>query len=323
MLSYIIMQVGYKVGLNPADTGQRATMLRFINSAAKELYHISDMAGCLEEQLFKVNSNQTIGLPDYVGQIRAMRESYTHIALNLQQTRPRYNQFNWSSEWRAWRLKGLHPLQTTLTNQTNLVLSVKAVEPTNIVVNLAGPSDGSSMMSESVVMSNTSITTVNTYNDVALFSKTATSQYDVILSDADGNQISYIPSNKLKAQFQIVDISTAPWFPPNLNPLIGWVEVLYKKALTHLSNDTDEFPAPGYDDVIVNKSLQLWYEEQKDIQTAAAYYQKANQMLYQIHEDSNRGTDDTVALVEMPHDKITHRIGYGRDWRYAFRITGR
>src|SRR5208282_558468 len=104
---------------------------------------------------------------------------------------------------------------------------------------------------------------------------------------------------------------------------INWVEVLFKKALISFSNDTDEFPAPLYDDVIVNKVLQLWYEEQGNTANAIAYYQKAQQSLAQIHEDANRGTDDVVALVRNPHDEVQHRTGFGRDWWYGYRITGR
>lgn len=322
-VKYILEQIGYKVGLNPADTGQRAVLLRFVNTAAKELYHISDMAGVYEEQYFKVNSNQTIALPDYVGQVRAMRRAYDHIALTLSQMRPRYNQFNWESEWRNWRLKGLQTLQTGLTNQSQLVLSVAAIEDIPIVANIAGPIIGSSRVSETIAMLALSVNTTHEYLDVASFSKTSTSMYDLILSDIDGNQISYIPANCLKAQFQIIDISTAPWVQPNPSPQVGWVEVLYKKALPHLFNDQDEFPAIGYDEVIITKCLQLWAEEQKDIQSSVAYYQKAQQMLAQIHEDVNRGTDDCVSIVENGHDKFSHRIGFGRDWRFAYRITGR
>lgn len=322
-LSYILSQVGAKMGLNASDTGQRNVMLRFVNEAATELYHMSDMAGCLEEQYFKINPNQTLSLPHYVGQIRAMREAYQHTALTLSQMRPRYNQFNWEGEWKNWRLKGLQTLQTSLTNQSNLVLTVAAVETPPVTINITGPGVGSSNLSETIVMDATSKQTTSQFLDVTSFTKTTVNQYDVMLSDIDGNQLSYIPNNELKAQFQIVDISTSPWYPPNINPLLGWVEVLYKKALPWFQNDTDEFPAVGYDNIIVNKCLQLYYEEQSNPQLAMAYYQKANQSLAQIHEDANRGTDDVVSMVAHPHDQMNPRVGFGRDWKYAYRITGR
>ena len=40
------------------------------------------------------------------------------------------------------------------------------------------------------------------------------------------------------------------------------MEVLFKKALPWMENDDDEFPATGYDNIIVNKILQLWNEEE-------------------------------------------------------------
>lgn len=322
-LQYILNQVGKKIGLNPADAGQRVLLLDKINSGVRELWNTSDMAGILEEQYFKINANQTISLPDYVGQIRAMRQAYDHIAIKLSQMRPRYNEFNWTDEWRNWRQKGVQPLQISLTNQSELVLTVVAIENPPVVVNVSGPAIGSANISETVTMSSTSVRTVNTYLDVSALTRNTVGQYDVIVSDVDGNQLSMIPNNKLKAGFQIVDISAAPWFPPIVNPLLGWVEVLYKKAIPYLSNDNDEFPAPGYDDVIVQKALQLYWEDSTNPENAIAYYQKAITLLAQIHEDANRGTDDIVSMCSNPHDRMQHRTGFGRDFYYAYRITGR
>lgn len=322
-LQYVLQQVGYKVGLNPQDSTQRDVLLRFARMAAKELYDTSDMAGSLEEQYFRVNADQTISLPAYVGQVRAMRNSYGHDAIKLSQMRPRYNQINWEDGWRNWRVKGLQTLQAALTNQSQVILSVGGVEPTPMVVNISGSSEGVSSIHESVTMTSIQMLSVNQYLDISNITKAATSVYDLIITDIDGNQISSIPNDKIRAQFQIIDVSTAPWCPKISNPLLNWVEVLYKKSLPWFSNDNDEFPAMGYDDVWVTKCLQLYYEENKDIPSATAAYAKANQMLAQIHEDANRGTDDVVSLVRNPHDSINPRVGFGRDWRWAYRIIGR
>lgn len=322
-LEYVLSQVGFKVGLSPSVDGDRKVLLRVVNEAAKELYQQSDMAGCLEEQYFKINSDQTISLPEYVGQLRAMREADSQIAIKLSQMRPRYNQFNWADGWRNWRLKGLQTLQNPLINEAQLILKVKAVETPNVSVTITGSVSGASRKSETVVMDSIEKQTTNAFTDIASITKSTYTEYDVIINDIDDNRLSFIPNNRLRAQFQVIDISTAPWLPNNINALLGWVEVLYKKALPQYSNDTDEFPAVGYDDVWVNKCLQLFYEEQGNAALAISYYQKATQSLAQIHEDANRGTDDMVAMVANPHDEINPRVGFGRDWRYAYRITGR
>lgn len=317
------MQFGRKVGLNPNDAAQRRVLLNFTQPAAVELFQISDMAGSLEEQYFKINANQTVSLPEYVGQVRAMREADTQIAMSLSQMRPRYNQFNWQYEWRNWRVKGLQCLQTSVINQSAAVLTVKAVETPPIVVTLVGPTEGSASTSESITMDSLSKNSTNAFLDYTSITKDRVNNYDVLVSDVDGVQLSVITNTKIKALFQILDVSTAPWIPPSTSPQLGWIEVLYKKSLAWLTNDSDEFPAPGYDDVWVDKCLQLFYEEQNNPTIALTYYQKAMTMLAQIHEDANRGTDDLVAMVENPHDTLWPRTGFGRDYRWAYRISGR
>ncbi len=324
-LQYIIKQVGFKMGLSPSDTNQRNVILRFVNEAAYDLWTTSDMAGVLEEQYFQVQGNQTIALPDYVGDIRAMRQANSHRAIQLAQLRPRYNQYSWADEWRTWRLKGIRPLQASIKNEGLLTITVPSVELFPPVVTITGKTSTSSNVVETFTMNSTSISTVNSYIDVKSFTKTAVNEYNVSLQDMDGNALSYIANDKLEAKFQIADISSAPWLAlqPANNPLIEWVEVLFKRALPYFQNDSDEFPANGYDNVIVAKCLELWYEEQGNIQNAVAMEQKATMLLAKIHENENRGTDDCVSLVENPHFKMQHRVGFGRDWRYAWRIMGR
>ena len=89
----ILSLAGDKMGLNPSLASQRAVLLRFLNEAAEELYDQSDPIGSLAEQVFKVNGDQTISCPWYVGKIRAVREADTHIIWSINKMRPHYNQF--------------------------------------------------------------------------------------------------------------------------------------------------------------------------------------------------------------------------------------
>jgi len=305
------------------DSNQRDVLLRFINEAAVELYQQSDMAGSLEEQYFAINGNQEIALPEYVGQVRAMRQADTQIAIKLSQMRPRYNAFNWEDGWNNFRVKGISACKSAVKNQSVMMITVAAVETPPIVVSLTGSSDNSASITESVTMDAVSKATVNNYNSIDSATKDRVNLYNVTIADVDGEEVTVIPNNKLEAKYQLLDVGLMPWLLTTQSPQGYWVEVLYKKALDWFQNDTDEFPAKGYDNVIVNKVLELWFEEQGNIQGAMAYAAKATQSLAQIHEDANRGTDDCVSMVAHPHDKMNARVGFGRDWYYAYRITGR
>lgn len=314
---YILSQVGLKIGLNPADSGQRAMLLRFLNEAAPELYAQSDMSGSLREQIFKVNGDQTIALPHYVGQIRAVREMDSQIAWHLNQLRPRYIQFNWPDMWRNYRLKGLGALQTSIRNQSQLQVVVAEVETPPIQVTISGSTENASSVSETVVMDSTTKTTTNAFTDISAIKKDRVNGVDVTVLDIDGLQVSAIPNNFLQAQYQIIDVSLAPWLNQDTGRLDHYVEILYKEALPVFKDDSDEFPAQGYDNVLVNKCLQLYYEEQGNSELAIGYDAKATRTLARIHEDANRSTEDTVALVENPHDSLSPRQRSNRPTRYG------
>jgi hypothetical protein len=316
-LLYILTQVGNKIGLNPSNVGDRNVLLRFVNEACPELYNQSDMAGSLREQIFKCNGDQTIALPSYVGQIRAIREMDSQIAWHINQLRPRYNQSNWPDMWRNFRLKGLFPLQVSIRNQSIITVSVDEVEDPPIVVSITGSTSTSSSVSEQLTMSTTFVNTVNQFLDVSAIKKDRVNGFDVGIFDVDERLLTTIPNNVLQAQYQIIDVSLAPWLNQDTGKLDHYVEILYKQALPWFQNDDDEFPALGYDNVIVNKVLQLWYEEQGNPTLAAAYDSKATRSLARIHEDANRATEDVVALVENPHDMLSPRQRANRPTRYG------
>jgi len=305
------------MGLNPADTNERPVLLRFLNEAADELYAQADMAGSWMEQAFKVNGDQTIALPHDVGNIRAIREYQSLIPWNIQQMRPRYNVSNWNDFWRTFRLKGKQALQKTITNQAPVVFTVPYVETPNVSIIITGATSFSNSVTETVVLNSTSVSSINDWLDITALNKSNVNNYDITVSDIDGVVLTIIPNNEKNSTYQIVDVSTCPWLNNSQSPQDHYVEVLYKKKLSYLSNDGDEFPAQGYDNVVVNKMLQLWYEEQGKIDLAMQYDAKATRSLARKHEEENRATQDTVAFTENTHDNLNPRVRARRPARYG------
>lgn len=317
-VKYILDMAGAKMGLNPSIATDRASLVRFLNEAAEELYAQADLSGSLMEQVFKVNGDQTISLPHYVGRIRAIREYQSMQVWHINQMRPRYNQFNWKDMWRNYRLIGKRALMASVTNPSVGVLSVPAVETPPIVVSLSGPTTTASLVHEQVTMDALSKETTNAFQDYSAVKKDRINNYDVTLSDVDDEVLTVIPNNMLGASYQIIDVSMCPWLPSDTSVMDHYVEILYKKTLPYLSADDDEFPAFDYDHVIVNKIMQLWLEEQSKIDEATAYDAKATRSAARIHEDQNRATEDLVALVSNPHDTLLRRIGTGLRRRYSY-----
>jgi len=308
-VKYILQQFGNKVGMNPAQPNQRATMLRFVNEAAMELYDEADMTGVLMEQLFKINGDQTIAFPTYVGQLRAVRPWDVETPWHINQMRPRYNQINWPDKWRNYRIKNKHPLSCSVRNQSIIKFTVTAVESPAVVITIAGPTDFADRAFETITMDALEKQTVNAYNDIDLLEKDRVNNYNISVTDVDGLELAILGNNRLKSEYLHIDVSTFPYLNnPGGGAAAHWMETLYKKALPYLSLDSDEFPAPNYDNVIVNKAIQLYYELQEKPDLAALYDGKATRTMGRKMSDENAATEDCVSIVTNPHDTLIQPI---------------
>ena len=313
----IFSMASAKMGLNPSDATQRNTLVRFLNESAFELYIQCDMPGSLMEQVFKVNGDQTIAMPYYVGELRAIREFNSMIPWNINQMRPRYNQSNWDDFWRNWRLKGPSPLQKAITNASVLTVSISAAEATPFTVTVVGQTTTANSVSETFTLSGTSAVGTKDFIDITSITKSAVTANDVLVSDIDGTVLSTVPNNDLKAEYQIYDISTMPWLATSNSSLDHFIEILFKKRLMFLSNDSDEFPAAGWDTILSNKMVQLYLQEQGKVEEALAFDTLVTRSAARKVEETNRATQDKIAFVVNPHDTLNPRIRPRRPGRYG------
>lgn len=313
----ILSYAAPKMGLNPAQASQRAVLLRFLNEAADEMYTQADIAGSLMEHVFMVNGNQTISLPHYVGEVRAIREYFSQIPWSINQMRPRYNQSNWPDMWRNWRLLNRSPLQRSITNESIVNVVVPFVENPPITVTVAGATATASNVQKVITCSALINPSVNQFLDISSVEKSKVTTYDVTITDVDGEMLTVIPNTELQAWYQVVDVSTLPWLTQRQSNLEHYVEVLYKKALLYLSSDGDEYPAQGFDIILGNKMLQLWAQEEGKADLALQYDKLTSRSMARKHENANRATEDSIGFVFNPHDSLLPRVRARRPGRYG------
>lgn len=318
-LGFVLQRVQEKMGMNASQPSQRETLVGYANEAALELYDSFDPPGCLLEETFKVNGDQTISCPYYVGQIRGIRESTSWIAWHINKMRPRYNQFNWKDCWRNIRLKNSQALAATVTNESIGTLTVEAVEDPPIQVTITGATANSAEANEIVVMSATSVPTVNQYTNYHMIRKDRVNQFNIELVDVDNKFLAIIPNNMIESSFQIYDVSQCPWIQNSMSTLDHYLEILFKKTLPYYENDSDQFPAQGYDYIWINKILQLWAEDQGKTEEALGWDSKATRSAARKKQNHEQSTEDKVSVVANPHDSLLPRIrqGIGRNryWR--------
>ena len=330
-VEYVLDRFGKKVGMLPSDTSQRALLLDYLNEAAQELYEQSDMPGSLEEAEFYVQGDKTVALPADVYTVRSIREKAGGNAMwDTEPLTARYRENNWDTNHSKFRVKGYSPLKvslpTAITEAANSTdkLVVRTYGITTIsddyevviktpyseafLVSVTGISAVTSAVSSAtatlVPSNNVAITDIISF--ARTLEPTATSGLVQLIDHAD-NSIVYaeIPSNRMESRYLIVDVSEFPFSSSAAEDDSHTLQILYKKALPRLQNDTDEFPAVGYDNILVSKCMELFLEEQGKIEEAILHDRKASRSLARRQADLERGQEQKVVFKRHNHDKLT------------------
>ena len=329
-VEYILDRFGKKVGMLPSDTSQRALLLDYLNEAAQELYEQSDMPGSLEEAEFYVQGDKTVAMPADVYAVRSIREKAGSNAMwDAEPLTARYRENNWDTNYGKFRVKGYSPLKVSLptaitgaANSTNrLIVRTYGITTTDddyevviktpyseaFLVSVAGPAVASATSSTNVTLAPSNAVVIT---DIISFARTfkPTATVGVVqLIDYVDNSIVYaeIPSNSMESRYLIVDVSEFPFSSSAAEDDSHTLQILYKKALPRLQNDTDEFPAPGYDNIIVSKCMELFLEEQGKIEEAILHDKKASRSLARRQADLERGQEQKVVFKRHNHDKLT------------------
>lgn len=303
-VEYILDRVGKKLGINPNDNHQRSIMLDYLNEAAQELYEESDMVGSLTEDSFYVQGDKTIALPSNVSSIRAMREKESKYPWVLTNLTERYSRNNVEQDDRTWRVRGYEPFKVTPTSYSGIKATATQSMP-EITLTVVGTRSDSSRFVEEVEMDGTSNTFSTTFTSIESVIKSDVCTYDISIKQSDDTVLAVIPNNEKESRYLICDVSEYPWESTATQDDEHTLEVLYKKKLPYLSKDSDEFPADGYDNILINKVMQLFLEEQGKMEEARIYDQKASRSLGRRNADLERGQLQKVKFDKHPHDKLS------------------
>jgi hypothetical protein len=221
--------------------------------------------------------------------------------------RPRYHSRDWPNQWKGWRVKGYSPINTEYTNAGPLTITIPTAD-SSLTVTVVGETLDSNRVVETLTMSSASVTGTKNFTAIKSVIKNKVNNENVSILDAEGTEIALIYADQLEARYIIVDVSTYPnWTncPDNV------MEVLYKERLPRMENDYDSFPCDGFDDVIVNKAIQLFTEGQEGKeQRAILMAAKADALLEQKTEDKTGTFDRKIAFKEQKKFGIFRRRWY-------------
>ena len=344
-VEYILDRFGKKVGMLPSDDNQRSLLLDYLNEAAQELYEQSDMPGALEEAEFYVQGDKTIAMPADVYAIRGIREKASNNDIwDAEPMTARYRENGWETDHNKFRIKGYSALQrslpTTITgagsnaNQLKIIVYGPTTDADVVHVkanmndlyiaeasNSISGSDTGDITTQTVIFDGSSpIKDILSFHRTRPLGETGshTNPVSTITGEVAGHGITQLvnysdtsivyaeilPGHE-ESRYLIVDVSEFPFSSTAAQDDQHTLQVLYKKTLPVMRNDRDEFPAPGYDNILVSKCMELFLEEQGKMEEAILHDRKASRSLARRQADLERGQEQQVIFKRHNHDKLT------------------
>jgi hypothetical protein len=290
-LEYILRRVESEAGVTSPDLNpeQRARILDKINEACSEIYRRSDLPVVLRECYVRVESNMEFALPPFIGELRGIREGCCEAFLGkwtLSQMRPKYNREGWEAKWNDWEEKGSVPITIELTSSTPGTIVYPVIDE-ELEITIIGETDDSNRAVDQITIDAVETTWTKNFTSITAIRKNKITNYNVVIYDANANELATIYADQLEARYRVIDISKYPCLGScSCSDGTYAIEILYKPCLPRLDNTYDTFFDNVYDDAIVLKTKQLLAEEVEGMeQRAILMHQKCELKLNQIEND--------------------------------------
>lgn len=311
MLLDVITRVAAETGIDLVQ--QRNVLVDYFNAASRIFHHELEANKMYREVTLVVPPNKIISLPSFIGEVKGVRVHTTEMLVPLQSMNvPRYTNSTLLYKIRNWRDLGDTPVRQNLVVISPLTITCPAIETTPITLKICGQTNAANKLEESVLINNTSVSTVNQFGpsifSIACFDNR---DNDITISDNLGNVLAILHNKELKTRYKLIDVSQIFW--PASDTIGGqyFADVLYKLPFILCKNDTDSFSGgDDYDEAIYHMMLHLNFMTQggKD-QQAVTELGRATQILKSVKDGTEAG--------------IVKKLNFGRNKFYGLFTRGR
>ena len=323
MLSDIRSELVTDHGINISTTGERVYVDNLINQALNEIYTNNELYLSEREQLFDIGSEyQIITLPHDVDKVLAVRRYTSRQRVKQEDMRPRYRSMSWAEPYighpyLAWRFKNRSCLKKEFLNVAPFTYTINQAIAAGFRITVTGRTNTASQVTEVITFGATDTAKTGTVAFTEYFSmqKSAVISQDVVVTDADGNEVSVIPNNVLRCSYPYYQVLDRNETYSTDNTL---VEVLYKLKQSKLVNDTDIAMDEVYDKAIYYKASAMYYAKkpgEDSLNRALAYNEACEKLLKSINESYMRNSTSEIIYAPSVGSQVISAIRGGYDGR--------
>lgn len=319
MLSDIRSELASDFGFSLSTASEKAYLNKLINDAVDEIYRDNELYLSEREQIFDVGSEyQIITLPSDVDKVLAARRYETRLAVKQEDMRPRYRSLGWAAPYLGypylqWRFKNRSCLKKEFLNTAPFTYTVNQPVTGGFTITLTGKTNTAERTTEIITFSATdTIITGNTpFIEYHSMIKSKTTSMDVVVLDADNNEVAVLPNNKTSISYPYYQILDRYESFSTDNTL---VEILYKVQQPKLVLDTDSFLDNIYDKTVYWKAASYYYGKKSgddSLKRAMAYGAKAEQDLASVNESYMRNATSEITYAPAVGTSVISSIRAG------------
>lgn len=308
----IFRKYGQKVGLKASDSVERQIIADVVNEAARALYNEAEIPHFVKElsgdNAVEATPDGVLILPSEVFLLRAMRETDTRLPWTLRDVFAKYQEGTLvMALWFSWVVIGHRPLAISMSAYAASTITVQiGTADATVMVTITGSTATAEQTSETLTMDAVSKTTTKSFTKIFSITKNITNSENLTIK-AGVNTIATLKNNLLETSYLHVDVSKYPSSTIPLN-----MDVLYKEALPYLFNDNDIFADGTYDDVLLNRAIGQWAEDNDKLEEAILRDRKASRELARRMSNEDRGKVQLAKFVAHSHDNLVYRHPFYR-----------
>lgn len=331
MLKDILVKVQESIGVTNSNALTREQLLRYINTAGREMWDQDDLPGSTFENFFEIPvdlNDIQVTLPWYAAEIRGVKWAVTGQKITIKDSRPRYQSRPWHQPLLSWRVRQRTPLHTSLSIEGQLTFTLDTAQTEAVQFTVAGQTTTASNTQETVTLlpGETTKTTTKQWSKMNPFGvqsivKDTITTCDVQVTDADDLPVAVIGSRQNAANNILVQISdyinNLVYVPSNA------VEILYKHPYQALYFDNDVFQGQLLEDALVFRVRANWEAMQKDemaMQRAMLLNQKADAIVRRLVANQE---SEVEMNVENAPDRFSSVIPFWNRGGSKFNSIGR
>ena len=321
----MIVKLGEAIGVQPTNADARATLIRYLNTAGREIWSSRDLPSSTFEQFFQLpdsiigagatNPDVMMTLPWYCEGIRGARWAQIGQKITLQDLRPRYQATPWRQPFLTWRITRTLALAQPLSANGAITFTLSSPQTSTLIITVTGESTTSSSAYEQVTIlaGATSGTTTTQWTEVGRITKNIPCTCDIDITDVNGTDVGIIPARQEQAANILVQI--ADDYAPISYIANGVIEVIYKVPYQELAYDGDVFVNTNYEDALVWRARANWAALNSNeviVQSAALFAMKSDELISQLSANQEASVEMKISVAPDPYSNLLNYARWGR-----------